>query len=200
MFGSIIDMALWVYIPKTIEDARKWIEIEKEYGDMNGFKYTIINGDFGSLPLEQLCVNPETLKDSKFVYFCYPENGKDPESIYKFVEYAVNLARQKAVYILTVSSWLVHFVNLFIYLGEFTKEERQEIMKKHNLNGYIRFDDVDIAVMQYNSDKDMCEFDKLPLLHRSPPQYDFVLTDNVTEWLTGLFIALDIAYDAKRRD
>lgn len=192
-------MVLHVYIPNNINTARKWLEDEINYCKMNNFKYVIINENFGSLPFGDLLVNVDN--DIKYVYYCYPENGNsDFKSLLTFVEHAVNLARNRWVFILTVSEWIVHYVNLFIYIGEFTTAERPEIMQQLNVKAYIRFDDAKVSKLSYESETRMFTMEPLPLVHRAPPQYDWNDVHDIAEWMTSLFIKLELAYDASRRD
>jgi hypothetical protein len=193
-------MSLKVYIPNTPQTAKEWLEDEVTYYKMNDFKYVVINENFGTVSLDELCIDINKLNDVRFIIFCYPENGKFAEQIYKFLEYAVNLAREKHVYILTVSDWLIHFLNLFVFLGEFTISERKEIMEHHGLNAWIRFADVKVMKISYNDEIKMIEHESLPLLHHAPPEYDFNINDEMMEWTSSKFIALDLAYDKNRRE
>ena len=193
-------MSLKVHIPESPQTARKWLQTEVEYCTMNNFKYVIINESFGTLSLDELCVDVNQLNDAKYVYFCYPENGKIASDIYKFTEYVVNLARQKRVYVLTVSDWFMHFLNLFIFIGELTISERKEVMAKQGLNVWIRFDDVEVTKMSYDDEIKMFVHDPLPLMRHAPPQYDFNLNDEMMEWTSEKFVALDLAYDLNRRE
>jgi hypothetical protein len=189
-------MVLRVFIPTTITVARKWLdEYKKHNSDLH---YIIVNEDFKTLSLEELCIDVAQYSDLDEIVFCYPENGKTPEQIGQFVEYAVSTAKHVMVSIITVSSWVVHFLNLYIYIGEMTSTERKEVAEKYHITEWIRFDDTKVFKLVQTEDKTI-DTEPLPLLHHVPVQYDFDLNDEMTERLTSLFIALDLIYNENRK-
>jgi len=71
---------------------------------------------------------------------------------------------------------------------------------EHAVKAYIRFDDAKVSKLSYESETRMFTMEPLPLVHRAPPQYDWDDVHDIAEWMTSLFIKLELAYDASRRD
>jgi hypothetical protein len=73
-------------------------------------------------------------------------------------------------------------------------------MQIAEVNGHIRFDDVEVKYLKQDAKSNDFDTQTLPLVHTAPPQYENSENFEVIEWLSGVFIKLDLLYDKNRRE
>jgi hypothetical protein len=202
--GLMISMTrLHIYFPKTVDALRKWIDkVKHNYAEHNCV-YLIVNEDGKATDLNEY-LQPFSGKDlNKFkgvdVLFVYPECGKTVDEIRKFVDFVIDLANHYAhIDIYTVSEWLLTFMNLYMYVGEMTVEERKTVAERFKINKYIRYEDVRVEWLSYNAEKNDFEFESIDA-HGSPPEFDFVYEEQACE-LSSLFVGLQLIYNDFRTE
>jgi hypothetical protein len=202
--GLIIFMThLHIYLPKTVDALRRWIEEVKHNYAVHNYAYLIVNEDGKAMDLNEY-LQPFSGKDLREfknvdVLFVYPECGKTLDEIRKFVDFVIDLANHYAhIDIYTVSEWVLTFVNLYMYVGEMTTEERKIVAERFKINKHIRHEDVRVEWLSYNAEKNEFEFERVNT-HGSPPEFDFVYEDQACE-LSSLFVGLQLIYDDFRTE
>jgi hypothetical protein len=191
-----------VYYPKSVAVLKKWLERVKKIYEQNTCEYLIVNEEGRSMDLDEY-LQPFAGKDlSNFkgldVLFVYPENGKSVDEIRKFVEFIVDLSKFAHIDIYTVSDWMLTFINLYLYIGEMTIEERKKVKERFGITKYIRYEDIRVEWLSYNDKEDKFEYDRMEA-SGVPPMFDFIYEDQ-SEELSSLFVGLRLIYDDFRTE